>query len=322
MATTTLPARAARRSAAARRRDRSATFAFWVLMSPMVVGLLLFTVIPIVWGLLLSFTDARSQITVGDWIGFENYQWVLGQQEFLRSLRTILVFTVFIVPLTFAVSLGLALLVDRAGWGRGIFRTAFFIPTAISYVVASLVWKLGLFNSLPYGVANLGLSNFGIDPIVWIGPGDIPWYWVVLVTVRLWLQVGFYMIIFIAGLQEIPKDLYESAFVDGGRPGWTTFRTITLPLLRNTSIAVIVLSLINAFQAFDEFYNVLGGGSFASGGNLSLARPPLVWLYQTAFGGQEYGRGSAGAFILTALIIAVTLIQGRVLGFGRSSAEK
>jgi multiple sugar transport system permease protein len=322
MATTTLPAGTVRRSAAAKRRDRSATFAFWVLMSPMLVGLLLFTVIPIVWGLLLSFTDARSQITVGGWVGIENYRWVLGQREFLRSLRTILIFTVFIVPLTFAVSLGLALLVDRAGWGRGIFRTAFFIPTAISYVVASLVWKLGLFNSLPYGVANLALSNFGIDPIVWIGPGDFPWYWVVLVTVRLWLQVGFYMIIFIAGLQEIPKDLYEAAFVDGGRPGWTTFRTITLPMLRNTSIAVIVLSLIAAFQAFDEFYNILGGGSFASGGNLSLARPPLVWLYQVAFGGQEYGRGSAGAFVLTALIIAVTLIQGRVLGFGRSSSDK
>ncbi len=303
------------------RRDRSAVVAFWVLMGPMVLGLLAFTVIPIVWGLLLSFSDARAQITIGDWIGLENYRWVLSDREFLKSLRTIVVFTAFIVPLTYAVSLGLALLVDRVQIGRGLFRTAFFIPTAISYVIASLVWKLSLFNSLPYGAANLALMKFGFDPIVWIGTPSPPWHWVVLVTVRLWLQVGFYMIIFVAGLQEIPKDLYESAFVDGGKPGWTTFRTITLPMLRNTSVAVIVLSLIAAFQAFDEFYNVLGGGSFASTGNRSLARPPLVYLYDIAFGSQEYGRGSAGAFILTALIITVTLIQGRTLGFGRSTSD-
>ena len=322
MATTSLEAGAPRRSSGARRRNREATIAFWVFMSPMLLGLLVFTVIPIVWGLLLSFTEARAQVTLGEWVGFENYVWMLEQREFRRALRTIIVFTIFIVPLTYAVSLGVAMLVDRAVWGRGIFRTVFFIPTAISYVIASLIWKLGLFNSLPYGTVNLALSNFGVNPIVWIGGGGFPWHWVVLVSVRLWLQIGFYMIIFIAGLQQIPKDLYEAAYVDGGRAGWTTFRTITLPMLRNTSVAVIVLSLIGAFQAFDEFYNVLGGGSFASTGNRSLARPPLVYLYDVAFGGQDYGRGSAGAFILSALIIAVTLLQGRILGFGRSSADR
>ena len=139
-----------------------------------------------------------------------------------------------------------------------------------------------------------------------------------LVTVRLWIQVGFYMIIFIAGLQEIPQDLYEAAAVDGARSGWRTFRDITLPMLRNTSISVLVLSIIAAFQAFDEFINILGGTA-ATVGNIALARPPLVYLYQVALGGQDYGRGAAGAFILTAIIIAVTLIQGRILGFGRAA---
>jgi len=125
------------------------------------------------------------------------------------------------------------------------------------------------------------------------------------------------MIIFIAGLQEIDQTLYEAAQVDGARLGWRTFWTITFPLLRNTSIAVLMLNFIAAFQAFDEFVNILGG--VASAGNISLARPPLVYLYQVAIGQQDYGRGSAGALILTAIIIAVTLIQGRLFGFGRKS---
>ena len=147
-----------------------------------------------------------------------------------------------------------------------------------------------------------------------------PWYWLVLVTVRLWLQVGFYMIILLAGLQEISPELYEAARVDGAATGWQTFLHITLPGLRNTLISVFLLNLIAAFQAFDEFYNVLGGTS-ASQGNANLARPPLVYLYKIGFSDRNYGSGSAGAFILTAIIIAVTIIQGRLFGFGRSDSS-
>ena len=107
----------------------------------------------------------------------------------------------------------------------------------------------------------------------------------------------------------------EAAQVDGARLGWHTFWTITFPLLRNTSIAVLMLNFIAAFQAFDEFINILGG--VGSVGNINLARPPLVYLYQVAIQQQDYGRGSAGALILTAIIIAVTVIQGRLFGFGR-----
>jgi multiple sugar transport system permease protein len=142
-----------------------------------------------------------------------------------------------------------------------------------------------------------------------------PWYWLVLVTVRLWLQVGFFMIIFLAGLQEIPKSFYEAASVDGAG-GWTVLRYITLPQLRATSVSVLLLNLIAAFQAFDEFYNILGGGGGGSVGNLSLAQPPLVYLYSLALSDQNFGLGSAGGFILTAIIIAVTLLQGRIFGFG------
>jgi multiple sugar transport system permease protein len=306
-----------------KQRKWEAMIAFWAFMAPMLIGLTLFTFVPIIWGFLISLSDARNTVSISDFVGLQNYADILRDEQFRRSLRTIVIFTIFIVPLTFVISLALAMLVNAVGFGRSFFRTAFFIPTAISYVIASLVWRMGIFNGLYYGVANMVLYEwFGYEDVIsWISPrpDDPPYYWIVLVTVRLWLQVGFYMIIFIAGLQEIPRDLYEAAYVDGARPGWLTFRDITLPMLRNTSIAVMLLNFIAAFQAFDEFYNVFGSTG-ASAGNLSQARPPLVYLYQVAITNQNYGLGTAGAFILTALIVFVTLVQGRIFGFGRSTA--
>lgn len=300
-----------------RRTRTEANIAFILFVAPMVIGLTIFTFIPIVWGTLISFSEARNTISIGDWVGFDNYQAMLSNPEFRRSLRTIIVFSIFIVPLTFFFSLLLALLVNSAGFGKPIFRTIFFIPTAISYVIASIIWKMGIFNGGAFGLANM--IWYKIDenaPVVaWIGTADPPYYWLVLVSVRLWLQVGFYMILFIAALQEIDSSLYEAAQVDGARLGWHTFWTITFPLLRNTSIAVLMLNFIAAFQAFDEFINILGG--VGSVGNISLARPPLVYLYQVAIQQQDYGRGSAGAIILAIIIIAITVIQGRLFGFGR-----
>ncbi len=299
------------------RQDRGATLAFWAFVAPALLGLTVFTLVPIIWGFLLSLSHAQNTIHVGHFIGLRNYADLLTDEEFLRSLGTILVFAAFIVPLTFAVSLGLALLVNKAGRGSPFFRTVFFIPAAVSYVAASLIWRVSLFNGLSFGFVNHLLGLFGVHPITWIGTVNPPWYWLVLVSVRLWLQVGFYMIIFLAGLQEIPRSLYEAAAVDGASGGWSVLRYITLPQLRATSVSVLLLNLIAAFQAFDEFYNILGGGG-ASAGNVSLARPPLVYLYSLALSNQDFGRGAAGGFILTAIIVAITLVQGRVFGFGDS----
>lgn len=304
----------------ARRRvpaDRSATAAFWTFLAPALIGLTVFTLIPIVWGFLLSLSHAQNTIKVGHFVGLRNYADLLTDAEFLRSLGTVLVFAAFIVPLTFAVSLGLALLVNKLSRGSAFFRTVFFIPSAVSYVAASLIWRVSLFNGLPFGFANHILSLFGGHPIAWIGTVTPPWYWLVLVSARLWLQVGFFMIIFLAGLQEIPRSLYEAAAVDGATGGWPVLRYITLPQLRNTSVSILLLSLIAAFQAFDEFYNILGG-SGSSAGNVGLARPPLVYLYSIALSNQNFGLGAAGGFILTALIVIITLVQGRIFGFGES----
>ena len=139
---------------------------------------------------------------------------------------------------------------------------------------ASLVWKLSIFNGVRFGLANTVLSWFGVENIAWLATTGPPWYWLVIVTVRLWLQIGFYMILFLAGLQRISPELYEAAAVDGARNAWQTFRYITFPELRATSVAVLLLLLINAYRAFDEFFNLLDNSSFA--------RPPLVYLYYTA----------------------------------------
>jgi multiple sugar transport system permease protein len=302
-----------------RRADRSAWWAFLLLTAPLVIGLLVFKYVAMAWGLLLSFSQARGTIALGTWVGFANYATLFADPQFRKSLTMIVVFTVIIVPLTFAISLGLAVLVNRLRRGRAFFRTTFFLPAAVSYVVASLVWKMSLFSGVPSSAANSLGGLFGQEPTAWIATVDPPLYWVVLVTVRLWLQVGLYMILFLAGIQDIPHEMYEAARVDGASGEWKLFRHITFPLLRNTSVAVTLLLVINAFQAFDEFYNLLSTG--LAGGPGPDGRPPLVYLYDLALAQQNYGVGSAGAFVVTLLIVVVTLLQSRAVGFGKGDGE-
>jgi multiple sugar transport system permease protein len=296
-----------------RRHGRQRTWpAFWVFVGPFLIGLAVFTIVPIVWSAVLSFFDARNTVTPTDFVGLRNYADMLTNSDFLHSLLTFTVFAAFIVPTTLAVSLALALLVNRLRFARAFFRSVFFLPAACSYVVAALIWKLSIFSGVRFGLANTVLGWFGVDQVPWLSSASPPWYWVPLVSLRLWLQVGFYMILFLAGLQRIPTELYEAAYVDGARPGWQVFRYITFPQLRATTVAVLLLNLIAAYQAFDEFYNLMGSAN----GYPPFARPPLVYLYFTALGtGQDFGHGSAGAVILALLIGIVTVLQGRLFGF-------
>jgi multiple sugar transport system permease protein len=289
------------------------TLVFWGFVGPLILGLIVFFYIPIIWSIILSFSTARSVVIPTGFVGLDNYKAMLTDTGFIKALLTFTIFALFIVPITFAAALGLALLVNSAKYAQGFFRSVFFLPTACSYVLASIVWKMSIFNGSSYGLANnVRETFFGLDPIAWISTPNPPWYWMVLVTVRLWLQLGTYMIIFIAGLQDIPRELYEAAMVDGAKKGWQTFRNITFPLLRNASISVLLLNIIAAFQAFDEFKNIM------TGGNEILARTPLIYLFNVALTDQNYGYGSAGAVILTLIIVIFTLIQGRFLGFGRA----
>ncbi|MBV2357517.1 sugar ABC transporter permease [Streptomyces sp. J2-1] len=291
---------------------------FWIFVGPFAAGLALFTYVPLLWSVWLSFFDAHNTVTPTHFVGFGNYTAMLRDDAFRSSLGTFLVFTLFIVPTTYVFSLSLALMVNRLKRARAFFRSVFFLPAACSYVVAALIWKMSLFSGVRFGLVNTVLGWVGGDPVAWLSTTSPPWYWLVVVTVRLWLQAGFYMILFLAGLQRIDPALYEAAAVDGARPGWTVLRHITLPQLRATSVAVLLLLVINAFQAFDEFYNLLSTAS----GYPPYARPPLVYLYYVALGqGQNLGLGSAGAVILAVIIAAVTLGQARWLRLGRGHAD-
>ena len=288
---------------------------FWVFVGPFFLGLLVFVYVPILWSIWLSFFAARNTVTPTQFVGLGNYADMLSDPAFRSSLLTFVVFAAFIVPTTFALSLVLALLVHRARWFQPFFRSVFFLPTACSYVVASLVWKMSIFSGVRFGLANTVLAWFGVAPTPWLSVTQPPWYWLVIVTVRLWLQVGFYMILFLAALQRISPTLYEAAAIDGA-VGWKVLRYITVPQLAATSSAVLLLLLVNAFQAFDEFYNLLS----STGQYPPYARPPLVYLYYTALGsGQDFGHGSAGAVILTLVIAVVAIGQGRLMRFGRES---
>ncbi|MFJ7223784.1 carbohydrate ABC transporter permease [Streptomyces sp. NPDC098090] len=287
---------------------------FWVFVGPFAAGLALFTYVPLLWSVWLSFFDAHNTVTPTDFVGLDNYSEILGDPSFVSSLVTFVVFSLFIVPATYGLSLALALMVARLRFAQAFFRSVFFLPTACSYVVAAMIWKLSIFNGVRFGLANTVLGWFGGSDTAWLSTTSPPWYWLVIVTVRLWLQAGFYMVILLAGLQRIPRTLYEAAAVDGARPGWQVFRHITFPQLRATSVAVVLLLVINAFQAFDEFYNLLS----TARGYPPYARPPLVYLYYVALGqGQNLGLGSAGAVILALIIAVVAVVQARWFGLGR-----
>ncbi|MEV5311372.1 sugar ABC transporter permease [Streptomyces sp. NPDC052610] len=319
---TTTPSRPAESLAAGKapalgrqRGVRGRTLAFWLFTGPFLTGLAIFVYIPIGWSAYLSFFEARYTVTPSTFVGFDNYRYMLTNDKFVDSLVTFTVFAAIVVPITWALSLGLALLVHRIRFMKAFFRSVFFLPTAVSFVAASLIWKMSVFSGVRFGLMNTVLGWFGADDIAWLANPDPPWYWLVVLTVRLWLQAGFYMILFLAALQNIPQELYEAAAIDGARPGWQTFRHVTLPQLRATSTAVILLLLVAAYQAFDEFFNLLN--------KTTWGRPPLVELYYTALGeNQDYGSGSAGAMILTLLICVVTLLQGRIMGFGRGEESK
>ncbi|MDO5065821.1 MAG: sugar ABC transporter permease [Propionibacteriaceae bacterium] len=278
---------------------------FLLFTAPFAVGLLVFVHIPILWSAGLSLFEARNTLTPTRFVGLENYATLLADPLFRDSLAVFAVFAMVIVPLTYLCSLGLALLLNGLRFGQAFFRSVFFIPTAVSYVVAALVWRFGFFSGTRFGLVNSVIRSLGGDPVNWLG-GEGGLYWIPLVTVRLWLQSGFYMILFIAGLQRIPPETYEAAALDGAH-GWKVLRHITLPQLRTTSVAVVMLLLINAFQAFDEFYNMLGSiGNYPPHG-----RPPLVHLYLIALGGghQNLGLGGAGTMIVTSLIVLFGLGQ-------------
>jgi multiple sugar transport system permease protein len=267
---------------------------------PDVLGLAIFVALPILGAFYISFHD-WSGIGAREWTGLQNYEDLLSDAAFRDSLEITAVYTVVFVPLLFCISLALALLVNQGLALTGFFRSAFFAPFMVSLVVASVLWGFMLQN--PAGVVNEIIGVFGVGPQPWLGSKRFALISVVVVT--LWQGVGYSMIIFLAGLQDIPRVYYEAATIDGAG-AWTRFRYITLPLLKPTSVFVGLISFIQALQLFDPIFVLTQGGPAGS------TTTAVFYIYETAFEFLQLGYASALSVVLFAIILVFSLVQLRV----------
>ena len=239
----------------------------------------------------------------GQWIGLGNYRSLFADPVFRRSLLNTAYFSAIFIPGTLAVSLGLALLVRQGLRGIGVFRALFFLPYVVSIVAAGLVWRW-MFDT-EHGLINALVAIAGGEGPDWLGHPQLAM--VVIALMSIWRWSGYFMLIFLAGLESIPTSLYEAAGVDGvGR--WMTFRRVTLPLLRRPMIFALIVLLIRAQNIFQEVYVMTGGGP----GNRTVTVAFLIW--QTAFRSFRIGRAAALSYLLFLLVLAVAVVQFLMLG--------
>jgi multiple sugar transport system permease protein len=267
---------------------------------PDVLGLAIFVGLPVAGAFYISFHD-WSGIGERTFSGIENYRTLLADRFFLDALQITAIYTFSFVPLLFALALGLALLVNQGLKATGFFRSAYFVPFMVSLVVASVVWQFILHERA--GVLNSMVGTIGIDPQPWLGSTRLALVSVIIVT--LWQGVGYSMIIFLAGLQDIPRDYYEAATVDGAN-AFQRFRRITLPLLKPTSVFVLVISFISAFQLFDPIFVLTQGGP------ANATTTAVFYIYETAFEFLQLGYASALSVALFLIILVFTLVQLRI----------
>ncbi|CDH47427.1 MAG: sugar ABC transporter permease [Candidatus Competibacteraceae bacterium] len=283
--------------------ERHITLSAYAFLAPALLLIAVFFFLPVLAALLLSFTDfdiyALGDLNRLRFVGLQNYGQLLQSPLFWTALGNTFYFVAVGGPLSVAVSLSAALLVNsRLTRFPGFFRTVFFLPVVTTLVAVAVVWRY-LYHP-HYGLLNYGLSLFGVDPIGWLGDPD--WAMPAIILMVVWKNFGFNMIIFIAGLQNIPISLYEAARIDGAS-AWRQFCHITLPLLRPTFLFVALMTLIGYFQVFAEPYVMTQGGP----ANRTLS--VVLLMYEEGFRWWNIGYASAAAFVLFALILAVTGLQ-------------
>jgi multiple sugar transport system permease protein len=306
-------AQASRRRGAAVRPSRlSQTKREWVaaylFLLPDLLGLLLFIGIPMVLSLSLGFFNVSGFGTY-TFSGLANYQKMLADPLFLGSLQVTAKYVIVLVPGLYISGLGLALLVKRPVPLLGLFRAMLFLPNVISLVVVALIWKFLLVDRI--GVVNVLLSKIGLGGRSWLGDPDLTLW--ALLAVTIWFLMGFYMLIFLAGLQEIPREYYDAARIDGASP-WRSFRDITLPLLKPTSFFVLLVSLVAAVtgpQGFDLVYVMTSGGP-ANSTNLTT-----YYIFDQAFRYSNFGYAAAMASFLVLVLLVLTGILFALTRGGR-----
>jgi multiple sugar transport system permease protein len=281
----------------------------WLFVAPALVAIAVFFVVPVFAALAMSFTDfdlyALADLRNLRFVGLENYARLLQTALFWQALGNTFFFVVIGVPLSLAASLGAALLLNQPllRW-RGLFRAALFAPVVTTLVAVAVVWRYLLHTR--YGLVNHALGAIGIGPIDWLG--DPFWAMPAIVLMSVWKNYGYNMIILLAALQAIPKELYEVASLDGATR-WQQLRHVTLPGVAPTLLLVAILTMAGHFQLFAEPYVMTQGGP------AQRTVTVLYFMYEEGFKWWSLGSASAVAFVLFVLMFAATLAQMRATRF-------
>lgn len=302
MAVATMPARSRRRPEQRQRRRRQ-TLVAYAFLAPSLIIFLVFRHGPAVSSLFLGFFE-WSIVDTPRFVGLANYDRLLNDEIFWRALRNTVAFTLMTVPADIAISLGLALLLNQGLRGLTFFRLAFFVPVVTATAIVAVVWRW-LYQ--PAGLVNGVLEALGVPAINWLS--DPQWALPAIAVMAVWKNVGFNMLIFLAGLQGIPAVYEEAARIDGAGRG-SIFRNITLPLLRPVFVLVTILTTIGSFQVFDSAYVMTNGGPFYATTTL------VFYIYSNAFDQYQMGYAAAVAFVLFWIILAISLLQRRFLKGG------
>lgn len=279
---------------------------------PFLIVYALFLIWPVILGLRMSFFNwTISGAGSSDFLALANYQELLSDPAFWKSLGITLLFTIISTPILVIVALVLALLVNRAIPAQGLFRTIFFAPFVLPVSVVALIWNW-LYQP-GFGLVNGILTSLGIKEVGWLSDPSVALSSVIILTV--WWTVGFNFVLYLAGMQQIPQELQEAASLDGAGV-WARIRWITIPLLNRTTTMIIILQVIASLQIFNQAYLLMGGGD---GPNFST-RGVVQYIYETGFTTYRVGFASAMSYILFLIILIVSIGQFALLTRQRREA--
>ncbi|MBM4431345.1 MAG: sugar ABC transporter permease [Chloroflexi bacterium] len=272
-------------------------------LAPSALILLVFVVLPVVGAFLLSFAEWNLLAREPSFVGLQNYIDMLRKPDLWRVIRNTLYFSILKIPVDMALSLGIALLLNQKLRGLSFYRTAFFLPVITSVVAVSAVWRWIYDPNL--GLANAVLRFIGLPAQTWLSDPKLAMPAVALVA--LWKGLGYDVVIYLAGLQNIPAVYHEAAQIDGAN-AWQRFRYVTWPLLSPITYFILIIGIINSFKVFAQIHVLT-----PDGGPLGSTEVIVFYIYRLAFQQYNFGRAAAVAFILFAIVVSLTALQRRFI---------
>lgn len=292
------------------KQERRNTLVAYSFLAPNFIGFIIFTMIPVVFSVVLAFLDWGGGAQI-KFVGLENFRTIFKDFSFTRSnlgiaLKNTVFYTIATVPLTIACSLGLALVLNKAVKGANFFRAVFFFPYVASLVAICVCWNFLLMKT---GPVNQFLNAIGFNMTKsWTSSRDLAIWAIIIVSV--WRNAGYYMVMYLAGLQGVPNELYEAATMDGAN-GWQKFTKVTIPMLTPTTFFCTIMMVISCFKIYDVVAIMTQGGPGRS------TKMLVTYIFELSFGGEgiatsaQYGLASAVSMVLFVIVLTVTFVQFR-----------